>query len=264
MKKRILITGAGSGFGEGVAVGLAKIGHEVIASTHIWPQLTELKKKAKSLGLNNLHVEKLDILDPFDVESILKYDIDILFSNAGVGYTGPISEIPIELVRRNFETNVFSNLNLAQKFIRKFIDDKRSGKIVFTSSILGLLSVPGFGPYNASKHALESIAETLDAELKSYNIKVQTINPGAYLTGFNDTMAAEAFHWMDDKENFNKRADFTKFFNDVLGHQGDPQEAVEAMISIIPSESGMFRNCIPKSAEDWVKSAEAAAWERKI
>ena len=63
MKKRILITGAGSGFGEGAAIGLAQKGHDVIAGVHIWPQATRLRKRREDLGLHNLRVEKLDILD---------------------------------------------------------------------------------------------------------------------------------------------------------------------------------------------------------
>lgn len=264
MKKRILITGAGSGFGEGTAIGLAKKGHEVIAGAHIWPQVTRLRKEAKSLGLTNLRVEKLDILDSFDVANALTWDIDILVNNAGIGYGGPISEIPLELVRTNFETNVFGSLNLAQKFARKFVDEKRPGKIVFTSSVVGLFSVNGFGPYCASKHALESIAETMQAELKPYNIQVQTINPGAYLTGFNDTMAETALHWMDDKKNFHKKADVAKILAPTLDNQFDPQEMIEAMIAIIPADSGKFRNVVPKSVEDFLKKAQVAAWKNTI
>lgn len=263
MKKRILITGAGSGFGEGTAIGLAKNGHDVIAGVHIWPQATRMRREAKSLGLDNLRVEKLDILDSYDIQNALKWEIDILVNNAAIGYIGPISEMPIELVRRTFETNVFASLDLAQKFIRKFIDEKRPGKIVFTSSIAGLVSPAFFCPYSASKHALEGIAETLQGELKPYNIQVQTINPAAYLTGFNDTMAETASHWMDDKKNFNKKADVQKVFARTLDHQRDPQEAIDAMISIIPADSGKFRNVIPVDLEDFVKKSQETAWHNK-
>ena len=136
-KKRILITGAGSGFGEGVSFGLAQNGHEVIAGVQIWPQVTSLRQKARSLGLSNLRVEKLDLLNPYDVANAMKWDIDILFSNAGVGENGPVCEIPVDLVRQTFESNVFAPLELAQKFIRKWIDQKRPGKVVFTSSVRG-------------------------------------------------------------------------------------------------------------------------------
>ena len=264
MKKRILITGAGSGLGEGAAIGLAKKGHDVIAGVHIWPQVTRMCKEVKSLGLTNLRVEKLDILDSFDVANALKWDIDILVNNAAIGYAGPISEIPLELIHRTFETNVFGSLNLAQKFIRKFVDEKRSGKIVFTSSIAGLYSASDLGPYCASKHALECIAETLQHELKPYNIQVQTINPGAFRTGFNDTMAETATHWMDDTKNFNKIAEAEKVLASHFEHQLDPKEMIEAMIAIIPADSGKFRNVVPKALEDSLKEAQADAWENKI
>jgi len=264
MKKRILITGACSGFGEGAAIGLAKKGHDVIAGAHIWPQVTRMRKQAESLGLKNLRVEKLDILDAYDVAHALTWDIDILFNNAAIGYCGPIAEIPLELVDCTFETNVFATLNLTQQFVRKFVDEKRSGKVVFTSSIAGLSSRPGLGPYSASKHALQGIAETLQNELRPYNIQVQTINPGPFATGFNDTMAETVSHWMDDTLYFNKKADVEKSFESFLAHQYDPQEVIDAMIEIVPSQTGKFRNVIPKSMEDFIKKSQAEAWENEI
>jgi NADP-dependent 3-hydroxy acid dehydrogenase YdfG len=68
--------------------GLAQNGYEVIAGVQIWPQVTSLRQKVKSLGLSNLRVEKLDLLHPYDVANALKWDIDILFSNAGLGENG--------------------------------------------------------------------------------------------------------------------------------------------------------------------------------
>jgi NAD(P)-dependent dehydrogenase (short-subunit alcohol dehydrogenase family) len=265
MAKRILITGAGSGFGEGAALGLASKGHDVIAGVQILPQVTPLRAKADARGLRNLRVEKLDILDAHDVANALKWDIDILFSNAGYGESGPVSEIPLDLVRKNFETNVFAPLALAQGFIRKFVDDRRPGKIVFTSSMGGLFTPDGFGTYCATKHALEAIAESLWAELKPFGIHVQTINPGPYLTGFNETMAATAFRWLDDSTNFTKRGDLQRTFDDMLGRpEGrlDPNEMIDAMVAIVPSDTGKFRNVVPKAVADFLKGHEKEAWDR--
>src|ERR1700740_3397207 len=101
--KTILITGAGSGFGEGTAIGLAKEGFSVIAGVHISPQVTALRNKADAMNLKDkLRVEKLDILDPYDVDIALTWDIDILFNNAGYGEAGPLFEIPLDLLRKNF------------------------------------------------------------------------------------------------------------------------------------------------------------------
>ena len=118
---------------------------------------------------------------------------------------GPVSEIPIDLVRRNFETNVFAPFVLTQGCSQKWVRRRTPGKIVFTSSMGGLFTPPGFAVYVSTKHALEAVAEALQQELKPFGIKVQTINPGAYLTGYNETMADTAFRWLDDSKNFTKR-----------------------------------------------------------
>jgi len=266
--KTILITGAGSGFGEGAAIGLAQLGHKVIAGVQISPQVTDMRKKAAALGLqDNLEVIKLDILDKYDVKVALKYDIDVLFSNAGIGESGPVFEIPLDLVRRNFETNVFAPLELTQQFVSKWINAGKAGKIVFTSSMGGLFTPPGYGIYVSTKHALEAVAEALADELKQYNIKVQTINPGAYLTGYNETMADNAFRWLDDDKNFTKRADMQANFDSLLKTpEGrlDPQEIIDAAIKLVPADTGKFRNVLPKFVEDMLKDHQLKAWDNTI
>jgi NAD(P)-dependent dehydrogenase (short-subunit alcohol dehydrogenase family) len=266
--KKILITGAGSGFGEGAAIGLAKLGHQVIAGVQISAQVTPLREKAKELGLeHNLRVEKLDVLSPYDIAYALTWDIDILFSNAGIGEAGPVFEIPVDLVRQNFETNVFAPLSFAQKVIHKFITEKKKGKIVFTSSMGGLFTPAGFGIYVSTKHALEAIAEALQQELKPFNIQIQTVNPGAYLTGFNETMAETPFRWLDDSKNFTKKAELRATFDALLGTpEGrlDPQEMIDAMIRVVPADTGKFRNVVPKFVEDMLKDSQLKGWENTI
>src|ERR1700749_2466722 len=182
----ILITGAGSGFGQGTALGLAQKGHTVIAAVQTWPQVTAMREKALSLDLKTLRVEKLALLDPYDVAHTLKMKFDILVNNAGIGEGGPMSEIPVELVRKNFETNVFAALDFTQRVVKNWVATGIHGKGVFVSSAVGLLTVPPIPAYAASKHAVQSIAEAMYEELKPFGIQVQTINPGPYLTGFNE------------------------------------------------------------------------------
>ena len=85
MYRTILITGAGSGLGEGTAIGLAEQGHTVIAAAQSWPQVTALRNKAESLGLSGLRVEKLDLLDPHDTACAMGWEFDVLVNNAGIG-----------------------------------------------------------------------------------------------------------------------------------------------------------------------------------
>lgn len=265
--KTILITGAGSGFAEAAAIGMAQAGHTIIATAQISPQVAALREKAAALGLDNLRVEKLDLNDPYDMAFIRTFDVDVLWNNAGYGESGPVSEIPLDLVRKNYEINVFKPLELTQAFIRKWIDQGKQAKIVFTSSMGGLFTPAGWGTYVSTKHALESIAEAIAQEVAPFGIKVQTINPGAYYTGFNETMADTAFRWLDADRNFTKPAELRATFDALLaspmGHM-DAQEMIDRMIAIVPADTGKVRNVSPKAVEDMLKEAQAAAWEAEI
>jgi NAD(P)-dependent dehydrogenase (short-subunit alcohol dehydrogenase family) len=263
----ILITGAGSGPGEGAAIGIARNGHQVIAAAQTWPQVTALRRKAGELGLASLHVEKLDLLDPYDVKQASLWDFDILVNNAGIGEGGPIAEIPLDLVRRNFEVNVFAPLAFTQQVVRRWVEAGTRGKIVFTSSMGGLFSPPGFAGYAATKHAIEAIAEAMQGELKSFGIQVQTINPGAYLTGFNEAMAANAFRWLDDSANFTKRDAMHEIVAGLIGGaEGrlDPQDMIARMVEVIPARTGHFRNVHPRFVEDALRKHQAEMFELKI
>lgn len=268
MTKTILITGAGSGFAEAAAIGMAQAGHNIIATAQISPQVASLREKAAKLGLDNLRVEKLDLTDPYDMAFTTKLDIDILWNNAGYGESGPVSEIPLDLVRKNYEINVFKPLELTQAFIKRWVAEGGKGKkIVFTSSMGGLFTPAGWGTYVSTKHALESISEAIAQEVSPFGIKVQTINPGAYYTGFNETMADTAFRWLDPEKNFTNPADLRSTFDALLanpmGHM-DAQEQIDRMIAIVPADTGKVRNVSPKAVEDMLKKAQAAAWDAEI
>jgi NAD(P)-dependent dehydrogenase (short-subunit alcohol dehydrogenase family) len=266
--KTILITGAGSGFGEGTSIGLAQAGYQVIAGVQISPQVTALRKKATELGLDSkLRVEKLDILDEYDVNLALTWDIDVLFNNAGYGESGPLFEIPVDLLRKNFETNVFASLSLTQRFVAKFIKEKKKGKIVFTSSMGGLTAPVGLAPYCITKFAIEGMADALQQELKPFGIQVQTINPGGYFTGFNERVGETGYRWLDDSKNFTKHSDLATQLDLLIGNDSgrlDPKEMIDAMIRIVPSDQGKYRNVVPKFIEDFLRDHQQKAWEQTI
>lgn len=246
---------------------MAQAGHNVIATAQISPQVAALRNKVADLGLDNVRVEKLDLLDAYDMAFIQTLDADILWNNAGYGESGPVSEIPLDLVRKNYEINVFKPLELTQGFIAKWVKEGKKAKIVFTSSMGGLFTPAGWGTYVSTKHALESVAEAIAQEVAPFGIKVQTINPGAYLTGYNETMADTAFRWLDDAKNFTKRDELRATFDALLaspqGHL-DPQEMIDRMIEIVPADTGKVRNVCPQFVEDMLKEAQAAAWTAEI
>lgn len=268
--KRILITGAGSGFGKAAALGMASNGHSIIATTQASAQVTPLREEVERLGLTSkIRVERLDLTDIYDIWQAQSWDFDILWNNAGMGEAGPVWEIPIDLVRKNFEINVFLPLQLTQGVLRKWIQEgsHRGKKVVFTSSMGGLFTPANWGTYVSTKHALESVAEALQQELEPYEIKVQTINPGAYYTGYNETMADNPFRWLDDTYHFTKRAELRKGFDDFFATpegRMDPAEMIDRMIDIVPADTGKFRNVVPKKIEDMLKAHQAAAWDNQI
>lgn len=184
VQETYLITGAGTGFGKGIALGLAEQGKKVIAGVETMSEVSALVKEAKEKEIE-IQVEKLDVTDPADRERAWTWDVDVLLNNAGISEGGSLVDIPEERLRNQFEVNVFGPILLTQK-IAKAMVKKQRGKIVFMSSVSGLMADPLSGPYGGSKFTLEAFAESLSKELQEFNVQVSTINPGSYLTGFND------------------------------------------------------------------------------
>ena len=195
----------------------------------------------------------------------MKWDFDTFVSNAGTGDGGPMAEIPVDLVRRTFETNVFSNLELTQHVIRKFVDAGDAGAHRHRQ-LDGRLAhrLSASGAYCASKHALEAIAASLRDELVPTGITVQTINPGAYRRGFNDRLADSTYHWQDDATNFTREADIRASFAAIMQGQFDPQEMIDKMVEVIGADGGKYRNVWPPATEELIKQVQEAAWTRPV
>lgn len=258
MAKRILVTGAGSGFGKGCALALAQRGHHVIAGVENAAHEATLQKAADEAGAP-LQIAVLDITDAADHEAAFAHEIDVLVNNAGVMEAGPVAEIPMERVRRNFEINVFGTLALTQGFARQMVR-RGSGKIIFVSSMNGLVTVPFLGAYGATKHALESIAEALKTELAGTGVEICTVNPGAFATGLNDRAAEIAMGWLDLDTTF-LRPEFYAEARRGLEGQFDPQLAVDALVRIVEEDASKFRNVVPEEIVDWIKAIQQKAWE---
>ena len=137
---------------------------------------------------------------------------------------------------------------------------QKSGKIVFNSSMVGLWAFPYVTGYCATKHALEAIAEGMKAELAPFGIKVVTVNPGVFGTGFNDRGVEAMYHWYDPKKNFTPPEAFGGL-NEALAHQLDPQSMVDVIIDVVLSDNPKFRNVHPKETEEMIKQLQKDAWE---
>jgi len=147
-RQRVLITGATSGFGAGVALELARSRFDVTAAGQTWQQVTSLRERAAD-EKTKLDVIKLDLLDPMDLAHAADMDVDILMLNAGVQEAGALVDIPLDRVRRSFEVNVLGHLDLAQRLIPAMMKRKR-GRVIWMSSQAGLMGVPFLGTARAS------------------------------------------------------------------------------------------------------------------
>ncbi|WP_161879208.1 SDR family oxidoreductase [Alkalibacterium sp. MB6] len=251
----ILITGAGTGFGKGFAFELAKRGKRVIATTEVLSQVSALENEAEEKGLT-IQIEKLDVTDPSDREKAWAWDIDILVNNAAIKEGGSLIDIPEANLTNQFDVNVFGPVLLTQGFSKQMIK-RQKGRIVFVSSVSGMMVNPFSGPYSASKFATEAVANTLAQELQEFNIEVATINPGPYLTGFNDREMETWKSWQDDPS--------TRVFNyDEIAfpfEQYDPMDVIEPGIKVILGETDTYRNVIPEDMIEQVKEEQQKVWE---
>jgi short-subunit dehydrogenase len=255
-RKRILITGASSGFGRGTAFGLAKK-HEVIAACETWQQVWSLRQDADDAG-SKLQVIKLDLLSEIDLAHAATYEVDILVLNAGVQENGSLVDIPLELVRRSFEVNVFAHLDLAQRLVPGMIE-RKSGKVVWVSSLEGLWAVPFMGAYAATKHAIEALAASMKAELNPLGIGVMTVNPGLYRTGYNETGAETPGQW----QTKDTLVPMPKALKAVLAIEHDPQPMIDAMVDAIPDRKSVYRLMLPEDAVVEAKAAQELAWTQR-
>lgn len=257
MSQTILITGAGTGFGRETALRAAKQGAHVIAGVEIVAQIASLQEEARGRGVG-LQVEKLDVTDPDDRARAWTWDIDVLLNNAGISEGGSTADIPGENLRRQFEVNVFGPVLLTQGFARQMVR-KGEGKIVFMSSVAGLTVDPFTGAYAGSKHAIEAFAEALRAEMLEFGVQVATVNPGPFLTGFNDRMFETWKTWRDDATA--RVFDYASL--DFPHEQFDPEPVIIETLKVLLDNDGPYRNVVPLDYPTQVKAQQQEAWTRQ-
>lgn len=258
MAQTFLITGAGTGFGREIALRLAAQGHDVIAGVEIVAQVASLRSEAAARGAE-LRVEKLDVTDERDRERARTWGVDVLLNNAGISEGGATIDIPEERIRRQFEVNVFGTVLLTQGIAREMVT-KGGGRIVFVSSVAGLTTDPFTGAYAASKHAIEAFADALDQELAEHGVTVATINPGPYLTGFNDTMFETWKQWPAGEE-----APLFDYSEISFPHeQYDPESVYETTLNVLTGEDQRYRHVLPPEVDEQARGQVAAQWERTV
>jgi len=181
-QKIAFVTGASSGIGRATAVLLAQNGFYVFAVARRKHRLEEIRSE-------NIEPIQLDVMDEAAIRSVVEHiiatkgRIDVLVNNAGYGQLGTIECVSMETAHHQFEVNVFGYA-MCMQAVLPHMREQCSGCIINISSVLGRFSVPGFGWYAASKHAVEALSEALRGEVKGLGIDVVMIAPGLIKTEF--------------------------------------------------------------------------------
>ncbi|MDE1163302.1 MAG: oxidoreductase [Acidobacteriaceae bacterium] len=231
--KTWFITGTSSGFGRLLAEYLVSLGANVVATARNIATLSDLEAKAPA----QVQRLTLDITQPAQVDGAVKDalarwgQIDVLVNNAGYGLTAAFEEATEDEYRPMYETNVFGLVQMTQAVLPHF-RERRSGNILFLSSIGGLVGLPGWAFYNSTKFAVEGLGEALGAELEPLGIDVTIVEPGPFRTEFLGSSGKKSKVTIADYE---QTAGKTRAYMEAQnGKQaGDPQKAVEAMVAAV-------------------------------
>lgn len=199
-KKSVLITGCSSGIGLCVAEGLHQRGHQVFASARKAEDVALLAAR----GLNAL---QLDLADSNSIQRALAQvleqtggQLDALFNNGAYGQPGAVEDLTREVLREQFETNLFGTHELTCAVL-PVMRRQGHGRIIQNSSVLGLISLPFRGAYNSSKHALEGLSDTLRMELHGTNIHISLIEPGPISSRFRANAFAKYQQHIDKQQS---------------------------------------------------------------
>jgi NAD(P)-dependent dehydrogenase (short-subunit alcohol dehydrogenase family) len=166
-----LVTGASSGIGEACAARLARSG---------WRVLSGVRRPGDApVGTEEV---VLDVTDAGQIQSAAEgvEELHALVNNAGIAIAMPLEFVPLDELRHQLEVNLIGQVAVTQAFLPAL---RRSrGRIVFVGSIAGKSALPFLGPYAASKHALEAVADSLRLELRPWEIRVSIVEPGSIKT----------------------------------------------------------------------------------
>lgn len=185
--RTVLITGCSSGFGLELALVFARRGDNVVATMRDPSRGTTLLERVASEMICKPEVVALDLTRPESFATVVDTTvarhggIDVLINNAGTTTSGPLESLHRNDLQRIFDTNVIGPVALTQTVL-PHMRAARSGRIVFVTALGALLNTPWMAAYCGSKHAVDSIAATLDLEVRPFGIRVSSIVPAAFRT----------------------------------------------------------------------------------
>ncbi|MEM9212481.1 MAG: SDR family oxidoreductase, partial [Pseudomonadota bacterium] len=251
----ILLTGASSGFGALMAEDLIKAGHQVVGTVRD-PEGRNVDAAARLQELG-VQIVDIDVTNDGSVEAGVKAaeaklgHIDVLINNAGIGVHGLQENFSADDFQKVFDINVFG----VQRMSRAVLPAMRArgeGLILNISSLLGRVTLPFYGPYNASKWAVEALSENYRTELSQFGVDVAMIEPGGFPTSFFGNLLHPSNPDRDDSYGDMAAAPKAAFegFADFLAQnpQQSPQLVSDAVVAVIGMTPGTrpFRTEVDK------------------
>jgi NAD(P)-dependent dehydrogenase (short-subunit alcohol dehydrogenase family) len=262
-----LITGVSSGFGRALSEAALTAGHTVIGTVRSEAAIAEFEK----LHADRAHGVVLDVTDFAAIESTIKDiaervgPIDVLVNNAGYGHEGTLEESPLDELLRQFNVNVFGAVAMI-KAVLASMRVRRTGRIINITSMGGLVALPGISYYCGSKFALEGISESLEKELRGFNIKVTSVSPGSFRTDWAGRSMVRTERSIDDYDSVFKPIRRARAAKD--GKQaGDPAKAAQVLLDIIANDNPPVHLLLGSDALSLVRDklsglqSEIDAWE---
>ncbi|MEM9548666.1 MAG: SDR family oxidoreductase [Bacteroidota bacterium] len=245
MSSKVLVTGASGGFGSLTVKTLLNQGHSVVATM----RNTSTKNKAISEELAGLgaHIVEMDVTDEENVNAAMAESIDklggldVIINNAGVGVLGIQENFTIADFQRLFDINVFG-VQRVNRAALPHLRGQGSGLLIHVSSILGRMTLPFYGPYNASKWALEAPAENYRIELSGFGVDSCLVEPGGYPTSFFNSLIFPSDSSRDESygEMVNAPKQLFDSFEGALAQNPsqDPQNVADAIANLIDTPAG--------------------------
>lgn len=245
MSSKVLVTGASGGFGSLTVKTLLNQGHSVVATM----RNTSTKNKAISEELAGLgaHIVEMDVTDEENVNAAMAESIDklggldVIINNAGVGVLGIQENFTIADFQRLFDINVFG-VQRVNRAALPHLRGQGSGLLIHVSSILGRMTLPFYGPYNASKWALEALAENYRIELSGFGVDSCLVEPGGYPTSFFNSLIFPSDSSRDESygEMVNAPKQLFDSFEGALAQNPsqDPQNVADAIANLIDTPAG--------------------------
>lgn len=250
MAQVVLITGASTGFGRLTAEMLARRGYCVIATMRNTSgrnagSRREIEKLATTDDIQ-LEVEEMDVTSDSSVESCIERvqsrhkPIDVVINNAGFSAMGITEAFTVDDFRAVFETNFFGAVRV-NRAVLPHMRRRRSGLLVHLSSGAGRIVLPYFGPYCASKFALEALADSYRFELAPFGIDSVIVEPGPFRTpifqkSFEPADTARGAQYAEADYSLRMGAAFDEFLND--SEAADPAEVASAIVKLIEMPVG--------------------------